>query len=148
MNALFTKFDPRAFLECNGSMAATAKAANAAKATDTAIMTLATLAGLADSSPRPQATIAHAPELIAPLFERIPPGEGEPSFEMACAARRGLVEERGGIFVHFCAECGAWGAFGYGVGLRVGRLGAWDCAEHRPEEAAPRRTNGRPGRSR
>jgi hypothetical protein len=74
-------------------------------------------------------------ELVAPSgwFERIvPPMEGEPGFEEPCAARRGRVEERNGVVLHFCSECGAWGAFGYGVNLRAGRLGRWYCAAHRP----------------
>jgi len=34
---------------------------------------------------------------------------------------------------------GAFGAFGYGVSLRAGRLGRWYCAEHRPgARPAPR----------
>jgi hypothetical protein len=35
-------------------------------------------------------------------------------------------------FVHYC-HCGKWGAFGYGVSLRQGKLGQWYCAEHRPD---------------
>jgi hypothetical protein len=58
--------------------------------------------------------------------------DGEPSLEQPCAARRGRVEERERVLLHFCAECGAWGAFGYGVNLRCGRLGRWYCAAHRP----------------
>jgi hypothetical protein len=74
-------------------------------------------------------------ELIAPLpwFEFVTrPAEGEPGFEKPCAARRGRVEERDGVFVHFCIECGRWGAYGYGVNVRAGRLGRWYCAAHRP----------------
>ena len=58
--------------------------------------------------------------------------EGEPGLEMPCAARRGRTQEVKGAFLHFCVECGAFGAFGYGVSLRAGRLGRWYCAEHRP----------------
>ena len=58
--------------------------------------------------------------------------EGEPGLEMPCAARRGRTQEVEGAFLHFCVECGAFGAFGYGVSLRAGRLGRWYCAEHRP----------------
>ena len=29
--------------------------------------------------------------------------------------RRGRVERREGLFLHFCIDCGAWGAYGYGV---------------------------------
>jgi hypothetical protein len=59
--------------------------------------------------------------------------EGEPGLDMPCAARRGRTQEMEGAFLHFCVECGAFGAFGYGVSLRAGRLGRWYCAEHRPE---------------
>lgn len=37
-----------------------------------------------------------------------------------------------GRFLHHC-HCGAWGAFGFGVSLKDGKLGAWYCAAHRPE---------------
>ena len=60
------------------------------------------------------------------------PAIGEPSLDEPCAERRGRVEERDGQFLHFCVTCGAWGAFGYGVSLRAGRLGRWYCAAHRP----------------
>jgi hypothetical protein len=56
----------------------------------------------------------------------------EPSFEMPCSERRGLVERRGGLFLHFCVECGRWGTYGYGAtGERAGR---WYCHLHRPHE--------------
>jgi hypothetical protein len=74
-------------------------------------------------------------ELVAPSawFQRIAsPAIGEPSLDEPCAERRGRVEERDGQFLHFCVTCGAWGAFGYGVSLRAGRLGRWYCAAHRP----------------
>jgi hypothetical protein len=35
-------------------------------------------------------------------------------------------------FLHYCEICGEWGAFGYSVNLRAGRLGQWYCFEHRP----------------
>jgi hypothetical protein len=57
------------------------------------------------------------------------PPEAEPGFEKPCVAR---VEERDGLLLHFCAECGRWGGFGCGVNLRAGRLGRWYCAAHRP----------------
>jgi hypothetical protein len=78
-------------------------------------------------------------ELIAPLswFECVGrPAEGEPGFELPCAARRGRVLDLDGVFAHFCAECGRWGAYGYGVNLRAGRLGRWYCAAHRPKSTA------------
>jgi hypothetical protein len=54
-------------------------------------------------------------------------------FDSRGGARRGQVDERpDGLFLHFCEECGAWGAFGYGVSLRTGKLGRWYCAAHRP----------------
>jgi hypothetical protein len=56
----------------------------------------------------------------------------EPSFEMPCPERRGLVERRDGVFLHFCVECGRWGTYGYGAtGAKPGR---WYCQMHRPEE--------------
>lgn len=82
----------------------------------------------------------HDAELWSPTpwFKRvIPLAEGEPSLEMPCASRRGRVQDlEGAIVLHFCAECGAWGAFGYGVNLSAGRPGRWYCAEHRPQWAA------------
>jgi len=61
----------------------------------------------------------------------------EPDFSEPCTARRGRVQERNGVFLHFCVECGAWGAFGYGVSMRTGKLGRWYCATHRPRDAVP-----------
>jgi hypothetical protein len=56
----------------------------------------------------------------------------EPSFEMPCLERRGLLERRDGVFLHFCVECGRWGAYGYGAtGEKPGR---WYCHLHRPNE--------------
>ena len=56
----------------------------------------------------------------------------EPSFEMPCFERRGLLERRDGTFLHFCVECGRWGAYGFGAtGARAGR---WYCDLHRPRE--------------
>ncbi len=75
-------------------------------------------------------------ELVAPLgwFERFaPPAAGRLRFDEPCPTRRGRVEERDGVLLHFCAECGAWGAFGYGVNLRARQLGRWYCAAHRPQ---------------
>lgn len=90
------------------------------------------------SAKRREAPTTNA-ELIAPSgwFERIAPtADGEPGFEMRCAARRGRIEERGSAVLHFCAECGAWGAFGYGVNLRAGLRGRWFCGAHRPQPTA------------
>ena len=87
------------------------------------------------------AKVAREAELLspAPWFERVAaPVKGEPGFESACATRRGRIEELpDGLLLHFCAECGAWGAFGYGVNLRASRLGRWYCAAHRPQGATP-----------
>lgn len=74
-------------------------------------------------------------ELVAPSpwFARVASlAEDEPNFDTPCGARRGRVEKRDGLFLHFCVDCGAWGAFGYGVNFRAGRVGRWYCAAHRP----------------
>ena len=71
------------------------------------------------------------PALLAPgnWFDRFGP-PGKPSFDQPCPSRRGLVERRGAVLLHFCVTCGAWGGFGYGV---VGdRPGRWYCREHLP----------------
>ena len=69
----------------------------------------------------------------APGFERVAPlADGEPGLEEPCAARRGRVLLVDDLFLHFCAVCGRFGAFGYGVRLHAGRLGRWYCGEHRP----------------
>jgi hypothetical protein len=40
-----------------------------------------------------------------------------------------MVRRWRGRFAHFCAVCGAWGSFGYGViGDQPGR---WYCVRHR-----------------
>jgi hypothetical protein len=55
----------------------------------------------------------------------------EPAFEQPCPERRGMVERCEHLFLHFCAECGRWGAYGYGTtGDRPGR---WYCWLHRPD---------------
>ena len=71
--------------------------------------------------------------LIAPRrWVEVVAGANEPSFEMPCPERRGLVERRGRLFLHFCTECGRWGAYGYGAtGDNPGR---WYCWLHRPAE--------------
>jgi len=77
--------------------------------------------------------VAHSAPIIAPVrwVERLAVA-GEPGFELPCPGRRGLVERRGGAFLHFCVECGRWGAYGYGcTGDKSGR---WYCCEHRPDE--------------
>lgn len=131
MRHAYTKFDPRAFLESREPGVTPAKVAKPAKVLGSHPLALATLATLAARHPA-GATDA---ELIAPApwFTRVaPPTEGEPPYQMPCVARRGRVEDRGGVVLHFCAECGAWGSFGYRVNLRSDRLGSWYCAKHRP----------------
>jgi hypothetical protein len=142
MTALtFTKFDPHAFLKGekrSGAAVKSAKVATAAKREPEQRATFAafaTFVGAQCSNGEPASK--PAPELIAPSpwFERIaPPAEDEPGFEMPCATRRGRVEDRDGVLLHFCCECGAWGAFGYDVNLRAGRLGKWYCVAHRPQQ--------------
>ncbi len=91
---------------------------------------------LAEHKAEVLAALADTAELLAPSpwFERtISPVEGEPGIEQPCVSRRGRVESwPGRMLLHFCAVCGAWGAFGYGVNLRTGRLGRWYCVAHRP----------------
>ena len=86
------------------------------------------------------ANSAHEVEPLSPTpwFPHvIPPVEGEPSAQVPCASRRGRVQRlEGAVVMHFCIECGAWGAFGYGVNLRAGRPGRWYCAAHRPQGTA------------
>ena len=88
-----------------------------------------------DRLPAEEGGAAPDAEIVAPSawFRRAAsPGIGEQSFNEPCARRRDQAEYRDGVFLHFCAECGAWGAYGYGVNLRAGRLGRWYCAAHRP----------------
>jgi hypothetical protein len=53
-------------------------------------------------------------------------------FDEPCSERRGLIERRGALFLHFCVECGRWGAYGYD--LAHDRPGRWYCRQHRPDE--------------
>jgi len=71
--------------------------------------------------------------VIAPRrWVEVVAGANESSFEMPCPERRGLVERRGRLSLHFCIECGRWGAYGYGAtGNNPGR---WYCRLHRPDE--------------
>jgi hypothetical protein len=74
------------------------------------------------------------PDPIVLQFARVMPRtSGEPSLEQPCVARRGRIQELNGAFLHFCVECGRFGAFGCGVHLSTGRLGRWYCGEHRPQ---------------
>jgi hypothetical protein len=56
-----------------------------------------------------------------------------PSLDEPNALRRGQVFEKNGRLEHFCFECGRLASFGYGVRFRIGQLGRWYCAAHRPE---------------
>jgi hypothetical protein len=60
--------------------------------------------------------------------------ETEPSLEQPCVSRCGRVQQVGGIFLHFCAHCGSFAPFGFGVSLRTGDVGRWYCTRHRPED--------------
>lgn len=116
-----------------------AKVANPAKVLGGHPPALANLATLADCHPNSNNSArSNDAEFIAPVpwFARVAsPTEDEPPFEMPCAARRGRVEHRDGLVLHFCAECGAWGSFGYSVNVSGGRFGYWYCAKHRPLRA-------------
>jgi hypothetical protein len=134
----FTKFDPRAFLRSEKPRSSNANSAKPAKATNQPDQALAGLATLAATCVDSQNRVLlnsdeTAAELLAPLFTPAPLAESESSFYEPCVARRGRVEARDGLFLHFCAECGAWGAYGYGVNLRADQLGRWYCAAHRPQ---------------
>jgi hypothetical protein len=54
----------------------------------------------------------------------------EPPFDLPCCERRGRIERRGSLFLHFCVRCGAWGAYGHGVTATA--AGQWYCRQHRP----------------
>ena len=92
-----------------------------------------TLDTLRHNAPAPPEDAARPSPIIAPVrwAERAAVA-GEPGFELPCPERRGLVERRGGAFLHFCVACGRWGAYGYDcAGDKSGR---WYCREHRPDE--------------
>jgi hypothetical protein len=95
--------------------------------------TFAALAALAGG--QGQSCIFSEPAVIAPAelsgLAGQPQPKDEPLFDRPWPERRGLVERRGGTLLHFCVECGAWGAYGYGcTGDDPGR---WYCCEHRPD---------------
>ena len=81
----------------------------------------------------------HKGEVLAALtvtrgFERVKPlADGELGLDQPCAARRGVLQKLDGAFLHFCAHCGRFAAFGYGVHLHAGHLGRWYCGQHRPQ---------------
>jgi hypothetical protein len=84
----------------------------------------------------------HKPEVMAVLTAPAAPviaparwagmAADGPSFEEPCPERSGLIERRGAVFLHFCIECGRWGAYSYGASL--GQDGRWYCRLHRPDE--------------
>jgi hypothetical protein len=140
----FTRFDPRAFLEHEQSrgtslagLAALAGApVDSQKSSEPKTRPInASLAGVQEGDhPAKAAKVAKAAVLVAPArwHERVGVLEpDEPAFTEPFDARRGRVERRAGVFLHFCIECGRWGSYGYGVG--AGRSGRWYCAGHRPE---------------
>ena len=55
--------------------------------------------------------------------------DDEPNPGRVCLVRM----EPGRPFEHYCAVCGAWGAWGHDVDPLKGRLGRWYCSAHRPE---------------
>jgi hypothetical protein len=76
-----------------------------------------------------RAELAHT-TLIAPVqwFEKAAVAEELP-YDKPSLARRGLIRRPGGRFEHFCAVCGSWGSFGYGVSVK--QTGRWFCFRHR-----------------
>jgi hypothetical protein len=83
----------------------------------------------AEGAARPQAYTEPASATLAPLFGQ-GPAEGEPPYDEPCLARRGVIRRPRGRFEHFCAVCGAWGAYGFGVTAE--EPGRWYCFPHRP----------------
>jgi hypothetical protein len=71
--------------------------------------------------------------IIAPvnLVDRSVFSPDEPTLAEPWPERRGRIERRGGALLHFCAVCGAWGTYGFGVSLRTSNSGKWFCAAHR-----------------
>jgi hypothetical protein len=88
------------------------------------VLTLLHATARQSTLPAPTPSLSNAPQLP------------EPGLEEPCAARRGRVQEINGALMHFCVECGRFGAFGYGVNLRAGRLGRGYCREHWPDAQA------------
>jgi hypothetical protein len=80
------------------------------------------------------------PPVDEPPAKPIEPPEEAPRPQTQPSASNGIPEDRRGFvgyvdgrFVHYCPECGEWGAHGIGVFLRRGQLGVWYCAEHKPK---------------
>ncbi len=81
-------------------------------------------------SPAPRETR----EPLLPASEAVTPGAPTRRPDGPDPARAGLVRwVPGEPFVHYCATCCVWGAFGFGVNLSVGRMGRWYCGDHKPE---------------
>jgi hypothetical protein len=92
------------------------------------------------SASRSAAALQFSPPQRVPVASSsdIQAQELEPGQEEPCAARKGLVVEIDGPLTHFCVECGRFARFGFGVRLRLGKVGQWYCKEHRPTPAHPR----------
>jgi hypothetical protein len=81
------------------------------------------------ATPAPKGRAADGASIVSPA-RWAGSASDEPPFEEPCPERRGLVERRGAVFLHFCIECGRWGAYGYGATLS--QPGRWYCRLHRP----------------
>ena len=84
-----------------------------------------------------ECAVHRAPDALVPLAATpearvVSPAVSEPGMEQPCATRRGRVQALDGALLHFCARCGRFAAFGYGVRLRAGQFGRWYRGEHRP----------------
>jgi hypothetical protein len=93
--------------------------------------TLATLATLAEVEGQTRNLQVIAP---TPWFRNAmgPHRTQDPPYDQPSPYRRGHIERRGALFLHFCIVCGAWGAFGYGI--TEDQPGRWYCSEHRPKK--------------
>jgi hypothetical protein len=93
---------------------------------DTKAASRATQRAGAPLRPTPPSPAAReTPEPVRPAPETVTPGTPTRRPDDPDPARAGLVRwVPGEPFVHYCAICGAWGAFGFGVDLSVGRMGA------------------------
>jgi len=132
----FPRFDPYALLaetESRSRGGAPANPANPAKAEGAEARTLAALATLAATAPELENPYSSEAEtepatLLGPCFGEAP-AEREPPYDEPCPARRGVIRHPQGRFEHFCAVCGAWGAWGFDVA--TGKPGRWFCFRHR-----------------
>jgi hypothetical protein len=69
----------------------------------------------------------------------IPRSNFEPGLELLCVARRDRVQDLAGAILCFRIECGAYGAFDYGVRMRDDRtVVLCPTIDRRNYEAAPR----------